>query len=237
MICPIKKNLTLIGKTIIKPEKSFSFNAFLLTGEKNILIDTVPEKASEVFWQEVTSILPIESLDAVILNHSEEDHSGALPYLLTLRPDIPVYCTSACAERLCKIYPQTVNWMIVKTGDKLELGREMTFSFYETPGLHWDDNMVTYWKNEKILFSNDLFGQSIGLEVPLDKEVALSDLENATKGYYHKVLLNATEEENQVIQQLEGLPVEYIAPGHGVVISEKIKEMKNWYKDLILNTI
>ena len=237
MIYPIKKNLTLIGKTIIKPEKSFSFNAFLLTGEKNVLIDTVPEKASEVFWQEVTSILPIESLDAVILNHSEEDHSGALPYLLNLRPNIPIYCTSACAERLSRIYPQTANWIVMKTGDKLELGQEMIFHFYETPGLHWDDNMVTYWENEKILFSNDLFGQSIGLEVPTDKEVAPIDLENATKEYYQKVFLNATEEEKQVIQQLDGLPVECIAPGHGVIISEKINELTNWYRELILNAI
>lgn len=233
MIYPLKNNLTLISKTIIKPEKSFSFNAYLLTGEKNVLIDTVPEKASEVFWKEVTSILPLESLDAVILNHSEEDHSGALPDLLTHRPDIQIYCTSACADRLSKIHSQDVNWMIMKTGDQLVLGKDMIFSFYETPGLHWDDNMVTLWNNEKILFSNDLFGQSIGLEIPMDREVAVRDLENVTKAYYHKVFSNATEEEKQVIGLIDDLSVKWIAPGHGVVISEKINEMRSWYRDLI----
>lgn len=232
MIFQLQKDFTLIGKTIIKPERSFSFNAYLLTGEKNVLIDTVPEKVSEVFWKELEAILPIEKLYALILNHSEEDHSGALPYLLQTRPDMPIYCTASCAGRLSKTYPNTKNWQTIKSGEKLFLG-EKIFSFVETPGLHWDDNMVTYWENERVLFSNDLFGQYVGSNLPLDSEFHPAILESATRTYFDKVFSAATQEEKQIILKLTELPIKYIATGHGVVIKDRIDEMFQWYKEMI----
>lgn len=233
MIFKLQNNVTLIGKTIIKPERSFSFNAYLITGEKNVLIDTVPEKASEVFWKEIESILPLEEIDAMILNHSEEDHSGALPQLLQVRPDIPIYCTQACFDRLSADYPKTANWNIVKTGDELQLNQDMIFRFYETPGLHWDDNMVTYWENEKILFSNDLFGQSIGRDVPIDSSVSKEDFESALKEYYNKVFQGASLSQKQVILNLAELPLNFIATGHGVVVKDKINDLIALYRELI----
>lgn len=235
MIYALQNNVTLIGKTIIKPERSFSFNAYLITGEKNVLIDTVPEKAAEVFWKEIESIISLKNIDAVILNHSEEDHTGALPQLLQARCDIPVYCTEACFKRLSANYPEITNWNIVKSGDELRLGSDLIFRFYETPGLHWDDNMVTYWENEKILFSNDLFGQSIGKDVPLDTSVLKEDFETALKEYYFKVFSGATLSQKQVVLELLTLPFNCIATGHGVVIKDKICDLIKLYRELIIS--
>lgn len=232
MIFQIQKDLTLIGKTIIKPERSFSFNAYLLTGKKNILIDTVPEKASLEFWRELEVILPIEKLDALILNHAEEDHSGALPYLLHNRPDLPIYCTAACANRLNETYPNMKNWKTVKSGEKLFLGDQI-FSFVETPGLHWDDNMVTYWENESVLFSNDLFGQYVGSNTPLDSTFHPAILEDATRTYFDKVFSKSTQKEKKIILKLTELQVHCIATGHGVVIKDQIDELFQWYREMI----
>lgn len=229
----IQDDVILIGKTIIKPEKSFSFNAYLITGEQNVLIDTVPAKSSESFWQEVEDIVPIDKLDILILNHSEEDHSGALPYLFENRPDIPVYCTASCAERLKGLYPQGRNWHLVKHGDVLNIGENRILRFYETPGLHWDDNMVTYLESNQVLFSNDLFGQTIGSETPIDTEIELEILERATKDYFNRVFFEAAAEQKQVIRFLLELPIKYIATGHGVVIKEKCVDLIKWYHEMI----
>lgn len=234
MMYKIKDDVMLIGKTIIKPEKSFSFNAYLITGDQNVLIDTVPAKSSEYFWKEVEEIVPLDQLDVLILNHSEEDHTGALPYLFETRPDIPVYCTASCAERLKEIYPQVRNWHLVKHGDILNIGENKTFRFYETPGLHWDDNMVTYCDANQILFSNDLFGQAIGAEIPLDTEVETEMLERATKDYFNRVFLDAPAEQKQVIKFLFLLPINYIATGHGVVINEKLSDIIKWYNEMLV---
>ena len=231
MIHDISVDLHLIGKTIIKPERSFSFNAYLLTGEKNILIDTVPDKAGEVFFEEVASIVPLERLDAFILNHSEADHSGALPLLLRARPDIPVYCTAACAERLRQNH-DIPHIRQVKTDESLQLG-EHILSFIETPGLHWDDNMATYWENGRTLFSNDLFGQYVGRQPPVDSEVDDEVFQTAVQDYFKKVFAQASAEEKSVITRLAGLPLRRIAPGHGVVVEEKLPVLLAMYKELI----
>lgn len=225
-------NLSLIGKTIIKPDRSFSFNAYLLTGEQNILIDTVPERASEVFWTEVQELLPLEKLDALILNHSEEDHSGALPYLLDKRPDISIYCTEACANRLNRTYSDKLNYKVIHSGETHTFGT-FSFTFYETPGLHWDDNMVTYWQDKNVLFSNDLFGQSIGSLQPLDSSINLERLEAATKEYLLKVFSSLPEEQKQIILELTKLPIDYIAPGHGLVIRDFVSQILSWYSEMV----
>lgn len=71
-------HIFVFGKTINKPKISISFLSYLLRGEQNILIDTVPDKAAEAYIQDIESVLPVNQIDALILNHSEEDHSGAL---------------------------------------------------------------------------------------------------------------------------------------------------------------
>lgn len=93
-------HIFVFGKTINKPKISISFLSYLLRGEQNILIDTVPDKAAEAYIQDIESVLPVNQIDALILNHSEEDHSGALQAVLAHHPQLPIYCTPATKERL-----------------------------------------------------------------------------------------------------------------------------------------
>ena len=120
---------------------------------------------------ELKQFVPLSQLDAIILNHSEEDHSGALGLLLSDRADIPIYCTAACKHRLVSRYPNA-NFIEVANLSTLKIGT-FEFRFTHTPGLHWDDNMVTYFENEQILFSNDLFGQYLGCAPPWIKTIPM----------------------------------------------------------------
>ena len=170
----ITENCIALGKVINKPNIQISFLSYLLQGTKNVLIDTVPQKASENWLHELSEALAGKPIDAIILNHSEEDHSGALSLVLEHNSEIPVYCTAACRARLQPTHPN-VNFVCVDHGSSVRIG-DFAFRFLHTPGLHWDDNMVTFFENDGTLFSNDLFGQYLGCEELKDNDLSADEL-------------------------------------------------------------
>ena len=227
MIRKISDGCTTLGKVIQKPHIQISFLSYLLQGTKNILIDTVPQKAAENWQQELLGLLDGKPIDALILNHSEEDHSGALELVLKQFPDIPVYCTAACKDRLKSACPD-VDFVCVEHGSSVQIG-DFSFRFLHTPGLHWNDNMVTLWENEDTLFSNDLFGQYLGCEELNDDDLSADELLAGADSYFEKVFASAPAEQKQVIAEVKELNFRRIAPGHGVVINKNLSEILALY--------
>lgn len=100
----LNPHIFVFGKTINKPKISISFLSYLLRGKQNILIDTVPDRAAEAYIQDIESVLPVSQIDALILNHSEEDHSGACRPSWTVTPTCPY-----TARRLRKNAPGKIS--------------------------------------------------------------------------------------------------------------------------------
>ena len=101
----LNPHIYIFGKAIRTPKISITFLSYLLLGKQNILIDTVPYKAAEAYMKDLESVLPLTKLDGIILNHSEEDHSGALGAVLEKAGDVPIYCTEAAKDRIGDRYP------------------------------------------------------------------------------------------------------------------------------------
>lgn len=222
------ENCYAIGKNIRKPEREISFLSYLITGDMNILIDTLPDRCDSMLKEEIASVIGEKPLGAIILNHSEEDHSGALPGILRQYPGTPLYCSPACRKRLAEKLPEA-DFRTVKTGETVTFGTNQ-FTFYETPGLHWDDNMVTYWNNVNVLFSNDLFGQYAAAEPPIDRNYTADTLVAAAEHYYEKVFSSAPQSEKRVILKLAELPIRRIAPGHGLILENEIPAILQLYR-------
>ena len=166
----------------------------------------------------------------MIANHAEMDHSGALPELMRHIPDTPIYCTANGVKSLKGHYHQNWNFQVVKTGDKLSLGKK-ELVFVEAMMLHWPDSMMTYLTGDAILFSNDAFGQHIASEHMFNDLVSQSELfEEATK-YYANILTPfsplVTKKINEVLALK--LPVNAICPSHGVIWREKPLQIAEKY--------
>jgi len=195
-----------------------SYNSYLVKDEKIALIDTVWMPFAKEFAENLSKEIDLSKIDYVIANHAEMDHSGALPELMRRIPDKPVYCTANGVKSLKGHYHQNWNFQVVKTGDKLSLGKK-DMVFIEAPMLHWPDSMMTYLTGDAILFSNDAFGQHIASEHMFNDLVVQSELfEEATK-YYANILTPfsplVTKKINEVIAL--NLPVNAICPSHGVI--------------------
>ena len=195
-----------------------SYNAYLVRDEKTALIDTVWSPFAKEFVNNLDKEIDLNQIDYVIANHAEMDHSGALPLLMHRIPDKPVYCTANGLKSLKGHYHKDWNFQVVKTGDKLSLGKK-DLVFVEAMMLHWPDSMMEYLTGDAILFSNDAFGQHIASEHMFNDLVEPSELfEEATK-YYANILTPfsplVTKKINEVVAL--NLPVNFICPSHGVI--------------------
>jgi flavorubredoxin len=135
-----------------------SYNAFLIQGsEKTVLIDTVDSEMSHVMFERLNK-LGTKHIDYVITNHAEQDHSGTLPQIIERYPETQIVCTSKCKGILVDLLlaPQD-RFLTVEDGDTLSLG-DRTLEFIHAPWVHWPETMLTYLREDEILFPCDLFG-------------------------------------------------------------------------------
>ena len=116
---------------------------------------------------------PPETVDYVVCNHAEPDHSGALPEVLAAMPQATLVCDKKCADALAEHY-DTSAWktqIVANRRDDSHSDRR-TLQFIETPMVHWPESMFTYVPEEKLLFSMDAFGQHYASAERFDDEVA-----------------------------------------------------------------
>jgi len=202
----------------LSTHRGTSYNAFLIKDEKNVLIDTVWEPLTETFLERLKEVIDIKNIDYVVVNHAEPDHSGALPALLKEIPEVTVIVSKKGEESLKRHYHQDWNLKVVKTGDKINIGKS-DLIFVEAPMLHWPDSMFTYLTGENILFSNDAFGQHFSSSDLFNDEVDETEVYQEALKYYANILTPFSKFVTKKIQELQDLniPVDMIAPGHGII--------------------
>ncbi len=217
-----------------------TYNSYLIKEEKIVLIDTVWQPFSKEFVENLKKEVDLDKIDYVVANHAEIDHSGALEELMRLVPGKPIYCTRAATMSLKGHYHQDWNFQIVKTGDRLSLGNGKELVFIEAPMLHWPDSMFTYMTGDNILFSNDAFGQHYANEFLFNDLSNQCELYAEAIKYYANILTPFSHFVREKIAQVLdlNLPVDIIAPSHGIIwrdnplqIVEKYKEWAGDYQE------
>ena len=203
-----------------------SYNAYLIRDQKNVLIDTVWSPYDTEFVAHLKEAIDLNDIDYIVMNHNENDHSGALPALMREIPNTPIYCTKKGEEILRGLYHQDWNFVNVKTGDTLNIG-DNTLTFVECPMCHWPDTMVTYADKEQILFSNDVFGQHYASESLYDDTVNQRDLFREAEKYYANILNLYNRNVKRKVDEIVGmnLPLKMIAPSHGVIWTDHIPDI------------
>jgi anaerobic nitric oxide reductase flavorubredoxin len=219
--------------------KGSSYNSYLIKDEKTVLIDTVWEPFSKEFITNLKKEIDIQKIDYIVINHSEIDHSGALVDLMKEIPNTPIYCTKSGVRILKGHFHQEWNFVEVKTGDTLDIGKHK-LTFIEASMLHWPDTMFTYLSEENMLFSNDGFGQHYASEFMYNDKVDVAELYQEALKYYANIL---TPFSKQVLKKIEeilslNLAIDMICPSHGIIwrhnpiqIVNKYLEWANEYKE------
>jgi len=217
-------------------KRGTTYNAYLILDEKITLVDAVYEPFTQEFVNNIKEIIPPEKIDNIIVNHVERDHSGALPHLVKLCPNAKLFGTAKCKEGLEAHYHGGWDFNVVKTGDKLKLGKK-TLTFVEAPMLHWPDSMFSYLIEEELLLPNDGFGQHYATSKRFDDEVDSCELMDEAAKYYGNILWPLSGLVLKKLEEVQNLdiPIKMIAPSHGVIWRKdpaKIIDMYlNWAKN------
>lgn len=213
-------------------ERGTTYNAYLIVEEKIALIDTCKAPFADDLLARIADVVDPASIDYVIANHGEPDHSGALPAVMAAAPHARLVCGAPQGVGVLKAhYGDGFDFLPVKTGDTLSLGKR-TLSFVQTPLVHWPDNMVTYDAADRILFSNDAFGQHLASSSRFDDEVGLPEVMVQAQKYYANIVLPYGKQVGKALDALEGLAIDLIAPAHGVIwrshVAEALAAYRTW---------
>jgi flavorubredoxin len=199
-------------------DRGTSYNAFLIIDEKVALIDTVKAPFADQLINNISQVIDPKKIDVVISNHTEMDHSGALPRVMhRVGEDKPLYCSKLGAKNLAGHFSNAWNYHPVNDGEELSLGKR-TLTFMETRMIHWPDSMFTYLKEDHILFSSDGFGQHYAGFDKFDDQ-ADTDLMVQAKKYYANILLLYAPRILKLLDKVvaSGIQIDMICPDHGAI--------------------
>ena len=209
--------------------RGVTYNAYLIVDEKICLVDTVKSTFTKELIERVSQIVDLEKIDYIVCNHTEPDHSSALPLLMEKTPQAKVVLTAQGKASIIKHYQKEYDFQVVKEGDSLDLGRNK-LHFITMPMLHWPDSMATYLDGEEILFSNDAFGQHICTNRCFDDENNISDIMDEASKYYSNILMPYNRLIGNALGKTETVPIKMIAPSHGVIWRSHIKDILGKYE-------
>ena len=190
-----------------------SYNSYLIKGsEKTALIDTVDPAMQDVLLNHLNQ-LGIESVDYVIANHAEQDHSGTIPQVLGKYPEAKVVCTPKCKDMLIDLLmiPET-KFVTVNDKEALSLG-DRTLEFVHAPWVHWPETMLTYLREDRILFPCDFFGSHLATT-----DLYVSDggqVHEAAKRYYAEIMMPFRTTIQKNLEKVKDYAIDIIAPSHG----------------------
>jgi len=220
---------------ILDTAQGTTYNSYLVRGRDGVaVIDTVKDGFGAEFFARLESVADYSEIRAIVLNHLEPDHSGALPELKRRAPQADIYISSR-ATAIFKALAKTdedlrqAPRVAVRTGDRLSLG-ERTLQFLQTPHLHWPDTQCTYLLDEAVLFSGDLFGSHVCDGRLFDDQVGAS--REAFDYYYAHIMRPFRRHLLTALELLQPLRIDLIAPAHGPVLRDRPARYLDRYREL-----
>ena len=209
-------------------ENGVSYNSYLYLDEKTLVLDTVDRAVSDVFYDNLAYLLNGRPLDYLIVNHMEPDHAANIGELLLRHPETTIVISAMAKKFLLNYFPDIeANFLIVKEGDKLSIGKH-EFTFVAAPMVHWPEVMFTYETTEKVLFSADAFGTFGALNGDIYASAKNFDIKEARR-YYTNIVGKYGDQVVNVLKKAATIDINMICPLHGPIHVGNLNPLLGYY--------
>lgn len=235
----ITKNVYCVGKIDDRDvpfhrlvlTKGTTYNSYLLNTDKPTLIDTVDITFGMDFVKHLESIISLDKLQYVVINHVEPDHAGALGALMNKAKNATIVTTELGKKFLIGMFKlQNKNFHVIKDGETLDIGGK-TLQFFETPFLHTEETMITYCIEDKTLYPCDIFSTHIA-NYELFNDLAKEDMTEDYKVYYKLIMHPHRPYVRNMIQKIKKLEINMICPSHGYVLRKDVQKYIDFYDEM-----
>ncbi|AFZ19926.1 diflavin flavoprotein [Allocoleopsis franciscana] len=206
-----------------------TYNSFLIRGEKTALVDTSHEKFRQLYLDTLKGQINPADIDYLIISHTEPDHSGLVKDVLQLAPQVTVVGSKVAIQFLEDFVHQPFERLIVKNGDKLDLGKGHVLEFVNAPNLHWPDTIFTYDAGTQVMFTCDAFGLHYCSDSTFDED--LRAIEPDYRFYYDCLMAPNARSVLSALKRMDQLgEVTMVANGHGPLLRHNVTELVGRYR-------
>lgn len=206
-----------------------SYNSYIIIDNKVAVIDTVKHGFIPAYIDKIKNLLKGRSIDFLVINHIEPDHSDAVKILSDLFPEMQIIGNEKTANFLKLFYNMEKNIKIIKDNEELSLGSHK-IRFLITPMVHWPETMMTYDETAKVLFSGDVFGGFGSLPGGIfDDDVDLAFFDKEALRYFSNVLSKYSIMIQKAISRVRNLDINFVASAHGVVFRKNPEHIIDLY--------
>ncbi|MFO8129635.1 MAG: FprA family A-type flavoprotein [Bacteroidales bacterium] len=214
---------------VMETEYGTTYNSYFINAHKKTIIETTKEKFWDAYEKKIRRVVDPEDIQYIVLDHTEPDHSGNVPNLLSLAPQATIVGSGNAIRYLKDLIGNDFKSLVVKDGDTLDLGNK-TLRFISAPNLHWPDSIYTYLEEENILFTCDSFGAHYCDEKMFDDLVG--DFSDAFKYYFDVILKPYSKYMLRAIEKISPLEISVVCPGHGPILRKDWKKWVDWSREM-----
>lgn len=209
------KDLDLFESQYVVPN-GVSYNSYVILDEKVTLMDTVDQRATKEWLENLDAVLEGRTIDYLVVSHMEPDHAANAKTLIDKFPNMKIVGNAKTFAMMSQFFDVdlTGRSVVVKEGDTLNLGAH-TLQFIMAPMMHWPEVMVTYEQSEKILFSADGFGKFGALDV--EESWACE-----ARRYYFNIVGKYGAQVQALLKKAATLDIKMICPLHGPILKENL---------------
>ncbi|NJN12525.1 MAG: MBL fold metallo-hydrolase [Richelia sp. RM1_1_1] len=206
-----------------------TYNSFLIQAEKVALIDTSHRKFEQLYLEILTGLIDVNKIDYLVVSHTEPDHSGLIKDILQLAPDITIVGAKVAIQFLENMVHQPFHSMIIKSGQRLDLGNGHELEFVSAPNLHWPDTIFTYDHKTSILYTCDVFGMHYCDDRTFDEN--FTAIEEDFQYYYDCLMGPNARSVLSALKRIQKLTIGIVATGHGPLLQHHIPEWIGRYQN------
>ena len=209
------KTIDLFESQYVVPN-GVSYNSYVILDDKVAVMDSVDLRAGTEWFSNLEEVLEGREPDYLVVNHLEPDHSGNIQNFMEKYPKAQLVLSVKAQSMLPQFFSLDMNerCIAVQEGDELDLGSH-TLTFVMAPMVHWPEVMVTYEKNEKILFSADGFGKFGALDTE-------EDWACEARRYYFNIVGKYGMQVQALLKKAAALDIRIICPLHGPLLTENL---------------
>lgn len=202
-----------------------SYNSYLIDDEQVALIDTVEVDFFTQFIENIQEVIGSRSIDYLVINHMEPDHSGSIALIRKYYPNIKIVGNKKTFGMMQGFYGIDDGIVEVRNGDSIELGHH-TLNFVLTPMVHWPETMVTLDTTDNILFAGDAFGCFGALNGGIiDEEINCDTFWLEMVRYYSNIVGKYGVPVQNALKKLADVKLDYICATHGPVWHQYIDKV------------